>query len=845
MKIIKLILRGCYRLELSSITEIEIDFTKIGNVLSIIGTNGSGKSSLLHYLSPLPADKVDFTKNGYKEIVIEHLGNTYKLINDFKENKHSFIDLTTSEELNIGGTITYQTQLVKGYFNYTKEIHALLTDKEYLTRLSPQKRKEWFTLLCDTDYTYAFSVFNKAKERLRDTIGALKKTKQQLVSVSQGNLESEDLMAINKTIRDKEEEIEYLNNLVSFSPEMNDPDYLEDLIRKQGKNNQELVKWSKDLYQTSKEVYKQYIRPEDLQDILKNIEHYKHESYSHSNRYRTVLESYTETENKLLEINQLRSTSLEDLLKAQTEIQAEIEGFEIDKHIERLEYPESLLKQLNAQYNEINRYIEESLKIESETLSYRLLKQYQEEVDTLNHSINQSNVKIAKITERIHSIKEKERQAKVECPNCHHEFHLGYSKEALEKLNLSLTEEKEKLSTLTRSLKEKQSIATTLNRDIEVLKQLLTLLSSFNGLFSPLIQEIKEKKLYQNGSYLYSCIDRIKQGLKDKVKKNELLLQLKEIEEKIKNLNGVDEKYRLSLEETLMKLEKESIELKEKLAHFEKRQKILEDKLHCYQVYDDYKRHVTDKVAEQEKINFKIIEKDLYDTVHRIVVNLREEIALLSKKQISLAGKQKQIELLENTVKSLEEERVVFQAIIEALNPQDGLIAEGLLGYIKIFLARLNGFIASIWSYPLIVHPSKVETGEELSYRFPITVGHSNHLKPDVSLGSDGIREIINLAFKFMVMKSLKLDNYPLYLDEPGRTFDAKHRENVIKLIERLAEEFPDNQIFLISHSFMEYSVLSDIVYCVISEDNIVLPPSNINTGITITRQWNEWRAVL
>ena len=809
MKIIKLILRGCYRLELSSITEIDIDFTKIGNVLSIIGTNGSGKSSLLHYLSPLPADKVDFTKNGYKEIVIEHLGNTYKLINDFKENKHSFIDLNTNEELNIGGTITYQTQLVKDYFNYTKEIHALLTDKEYLTRLSPQKRKEWFTLLCDTDYTYAFSVFNKAKERLRDTVGALKKTKQQLVSVSQGNLESEDLMTINKTIRDKEEEIEYLNNLVS----------------------------SKDLYQTSKEVYKQYIRPEDLQDILKNIEHYKHESYSHSNRYRTVLESYTETENKLLEINQLRSTSLEDLLKSQTELQAEIEGFEIDKHIDILEYPESLLKQLNAQYSEISRYIEESLKIESETLSYRLLKQFQEEVDNLNHSINQSNVKIAKVTERIHSIKEKERQAKVECPNCHHEFHLGYSKEALEKLNLSLTEEKERLSTFTHSLKEKQSLATTLNRDIEVLKQLLTLLSSFNGLFSPLIQEIKEKKLYQNGSYLYSCIDKVRQGLKDKVKKNELLLQLKEVEEKIKNLNGVDEKYRLSLEETLQKLEKESIELKEKLAHFEKRQKILEDKLHCYQVYDDYKRHVTEKVAEQEKINFKIIEKDLYDTVHRIVVNLREEIALLSKKQISLAGKQKQIELLETTVKSLEEERIVFQAIIEALNPQDGLIAEGLLGYIKIFLARLNGFIASIWSYPLIVHPSKVETGEELSYRFPITVGHSNHLKPDVSLGSDGIREITNLAFKFMVMKSLKLDNYPLYLDEPGRTFDAKHRENVIKLIERLAEEFPDNQIFLISHSFMEYSVLSDIVYCVISEDNIVLPPNNINVGISITRQ--------
>ena len=70
MKIVKLILRNCDRFLLNQIKEIV--YTPTSPYQLITGNNGSGKSSLLEELSPLPPDKNKFTKNGYKEIHIEH-----------------------------------------------------------------------------------------------------------------------------------------------------------------------------------------------------------------------------------------------------------------------------------------------------------------------------------------------------------------------------------------------------------------------------------------------------------------------------------------------------------------------------------------------------------------------------------------------------------------------------------------------------------------------------------------------------------------------------------------------------------------------------------------------------
>ena len=67
MKYTKLILSGYKRLAIKSIHYFEINPTS--TVQLILGTNGSGKSSLISELSPLPGNGADFTKDGFKGFI--------------------------------------------------------------------------------------------------------------------------------------------------------------------------------------------------------------------------------------------------------------------------------------------------------------------------------------------------------------------------------------------------------------------------------------------------------------------------------------------------------------------------------------------------------------------------------------------------------------------------------------------------------------------------------------------------------------------------------------------------------------------------------------------------------
>ena len=128
----------------------------------------------------------------------------------------------------------------------------------------------------------------------------------------------------------------------------------------------------------------------------------------------------------------------------------------------------------------------------------------------------------------------------------------------------------------------------------------------------------------------------------------------------------------------------------------------------------------------------KLAEYDIYTLVSGLIAEERNQVAILTKKQIEIITREKNIEMVNKQIEDIKQEIESWSAIVDTLNPQDGLIAEGLLGYIKIFLARMNGFIQSIWSYPLIIHPAKMTDGEsndELSYRFPMTVGLSENQK--------------------------------------------------------------------------------------------------------------------
>jgi len=85
-----------------------------------LGTNGCGKTSLLWELSPLPGEPAHFTKEGSKTTRLTYNNNNYLLTSKFSPKPdHSFIK--NDEELNPGGTITAQKDLVFQEFGITPQ----------------------------------------------------------------------------------------------------------------------------------------------------------------------------------------------------------------------------------------------------------------------------------------------------------------------------------------------------------------------------------------------------------------------------------------------------------------------------------------------------------------------------------------------------------------------------------------------------------------------------------------------------------------------------------------------------------------------------------------------------
>lgn len=836
MKIISLELEGAIRLELSGIKNLKI--TPETSITAIIGSNGSGKSSLLHYLSPLPADKADFTKTGYKKIVLEKENVKYVLTSDFKDNKHSFVIESTGEELNVGGTQTMQNQLVQDYFNYNKNIHQLLTGKERFTLMSPAKRKEWFTLLCDTDYSYGLKVFGKAKDKQRDAQGAIKRMRQQIISLT--NDQEEDQTDIPNNILQLEEKIDTLRTIAPFKKEYSDPQFEFNLKEKIKHTTIEIKDSNQDLKLSKKKVLNRWMTEDTLEDLTNRKEALYEKLVKLKQQYASKVEEYTETENRLANMKLSSEEEFKEIRNKRDELKQEIQ--EITKTDESILNIDNALfqeKTYQDNRNTIDTTLMSLFSIQSPTLTTQLVEETEALLNKKKELLSESSFRLVKINERLEAFKEKEKEAKVSCPNCHHQFHPGLEPEKYNRLKEILENETNTNVKLTEEVQELSFKFNQLNTDMNIVRQFSQLCSTYPELLGEIGTEVLRQKYYlsqPNWAQLKLQDKLTKISLKIKV--DRLQEQVNELEKQLNSISSVDEKYYNETKEHLSKLETLSNtlheEIQENLVVYKSLLKAIED----ITQFQKHQETLSNQLETYNALEMELAEYLLYKSANSVITTYREDVYRLSKKQSEIESKRQTIQLLEKQVDTLSNELKVWDAVLDALNPTDGLIAEGLLGYIKIFLARMNGLIASIWTYPLIIHPSKMseESETELSYRFPMTVGISDKPKNDVNQGSDGICEVIDLAFRMVAMKALGLKGYPLYLDEFGRTFDNKHRENALRLVERLSEEFIEDQIFMVSHSFMEYSVLNDVAFCVLSEDNIVLPPKNINQGVVITR---------
>ena len=825
MKITKLKLTGFKRIALTGYTNIEIDFTN--KVQLILGTNSSGKSSIMHELSPLPIVTSDLTTDGSKEIWIEHHNETYYLSNH-KSGKCSLIRLSDNEELNPGGTQTVQKEMIKQIFNYDTKVHDLLLGLENFTDMKPTRRKEWITELSDVNYDFALRVFSGLKERLRDTQGALKLAKKKLVEATEIRTDEAAVEELRRRIQLGEAKLEQLNSLripeVGYANTAN----LEDL--------QSIYSKAIDYARRSAKI-KSYLLGKDVNGLKYRIEYLNSEINKVNQSRDSLAKELLEKHAQLDEMKSLGNTDKQSLLTDRQRHLGMINDL-IGSLYYQLAYDHvpTCLQSLRECIPDLSRILNSLPSNTEGNYTRESVKTLNTQIANTEYKLNELNQALSRVEVEINHLEKHRNEGSITCPKCTHDFTPGFNQLTFDTLmnkrvSYIATREAEtaQLSVYKEQLQEQ-------NQYYLLFDELSTIVRSATVL-KPIWNLLLEDKLVS--TYPKQALVVINKCLDDLDK----LMQVGQIKEELRSIDTVLEKIEWqsgqstnSLQSTI---DNDEIKLGEYIAEISQLQ------TQCRQAVQDLKLHTqSEALLDASKSSLKLIEDTISSNIDRrynesLIASIRvvqSTIGELANELNSITNNRAIIRNMEENVAKLESDEGLLKIMMTELSPTEGLIASGLMGFITHLINQMNVLINSVWSYAMnIIPPSYADDGSaELDYKFPFKMVSDANRVADISLGSKGQREIINLAFRIVAATYLHLEDVPIYADEFGTGLDETHRKRAAEAIKNIVAESNYSQLFMISHYEDAHGSLTNAEVCVLSADNITVP-AEYNTHVTFS----------
>lgn len=800
------------------------EYTPKEKVQIIIGTNGSGKSSLLHELSPIPAGHRNYDVGGSKYIKLEHKGHIFELTSDFEKGQaHSF--LMDGVELNPGtGTFTVQKDLVEKYFGITQEIHELALGQKRFSTMSIGERRHWFTMLSDANYDYAIGVFLRLKDKARDASGALKIAKKRLAIESNKIMDTEEKKALEKKCSDLYAAVTALQE--NRIPEQYSLATLEEVRE----NILKAINFK------TKTLQKLLVDLKPYFDIIPQLNDTIKETSDQLTRYQALSGEYYETHQKLTKnydiAKKVQQQSVDKLRQEVQELQNRRDHLYNSRKldIELSTDPHYALEQIDTAHNWVVDLIP--------VLRVHQNKHY--DIDKRN----QINASVASIKMQIDSIKKRiidceavvkhlkalKNNDSIECPNCKHQWIQGYSEEDYIRSEEALLGLQAELSNKENIFKEIEEQYNNIEEYFQVMNDFSTIVKNTERLSLFWDYVIKEDIVNTNPNQLNYFIDLYKYDLNLEIQANEILVQIKNKNESIKHsLEHKDLNFEY-LSDAKQSLEEKIAEVQSNQLKASKELKTAQNLLKDYKTMQETSSELMELLREAEDQY-----NDQVETERRMIYNemLRSVQVVLAQHEALLHeanNQQNTIRQIEEQIEILTKEDKCLKAAAKELSPTEGLVAEGLFGFMKLFIQQMNNFVKRIWTYPLVVQPCELgsDGSMDLDYKFPIIVDTADNVRKDISEGSTAMQEVIDLAFKITAMKALHLDHYPLYLDEFGSTMDPTHKAATIQLINSIMEQDHFTQLFLISHDSVQYGALSNTEVCVLSSDNMMLSKGSV-----------------
>lgn len=806
---------GCNRFALAGVQSIEIE--PINPLQVIIGTNGCGKSTLLDFLSmPSTIEASAFSKGGSVNYDLTHKGHQYKIAAKVSPTPKYYFE-RDGVILNDWATGTVQKDLLKEHLGLDTKHKGVFTSNQTFHRMSAVQRREWFIQASDVDYSYALRIYSQLKDRLRDVQGALK------LSRKRHAIEVEKLFKPEE-VKQACDDALMLQQLLSLLIEYRQPQTQDDsawIEKLQELKTKTISTQSKvGSITSSLRGYSQ----SHLPFILKNIDAAKAKMSISQAQMSELSKTIRILEEQLAAVKDTGQKSIKQIQQEIDGHQEQITALSSRQLVELGDSdPTALQQAYDSICTDLLTLFAELPPNEDGKYSRVKLEEAEKSFSECSQNLQACSDSVKKINVSMDHMLAHKDNSNVTCPKCDHTFSTKFDERTFNVANRQhskLLVKQHALSAQLQQCKEYIEQAVKVQQSYRMIQGIQKACQALNPYWTWL-DIIHCMKSPQTG---VNRLTAISHDLEIQ-KKNYLHKQEhKKKTAQLQALNNLGVENIKSLQET----QRSRIEAYEKYtSEYSQANKMFEyytdirDQLNqvsllaerLSQLRQSYRQNVSARVEDIRRSHYNALVKQVQ--------------SLLGAKEylLSQANHQQTIVTnLETQISELVNEEKCCAHAVKILSPTDGLIAKSITSFIDSFVAQMNQILERIFTYRVQIAPCAVSEeadGVELDYKFPVMV--QNETVPDVSCLSKGQAEAVDLAFLVVSMCSMKMNDYPLILDEIGNALDSVHKVNFIGFLKDLLDNNIFQQIFLVSHDHAQYtSIKAD--YLVIDPTNVIVP---------------------
>lgn len=822
-------IKGC--IPFSNVGVTELHYLPNERLQYIIGSNGSGKTTLIKMLIPHVPKSTLFTEEGEYKLVIDVDGSEYVLHYILSPKARFSFTINGGKDLNDGGTGVVQKKLIEQYIRLDQDVINILLGLECFSKMTPSRRKYWMGRLSPTNVDFIVDAFTKVNDKLKTTNSNIQFLQRKILA----NVETLNSLEDDSDVRSRHNYyIDCLDKLYPLKSKIINIIPLDELAKEVDGISTEFINATKkippSIFVNGKVV------PIDNKDLIVEAHQWA------TNQYEISKQSYISKADELTHLEEhtgiIENSSSEEELVTQIRVKSELYNSLVAKL-------ESTYAGVLAQYDGVDvGSILDTLTRNDSALFGDIVgactritpdpdnifnrENYTNKQDYLTNLLSDKALLSSEIANARNIIIGCNNAEHVHCKRCDNKWIPGYDEGEVKRAEELVKHKTEHLNNVLAFIELAQDWIDKYNDWVVQFNILNGILSRYPILSDIMSVILSPRIIRENPKYAHvemnNYLDKITQ-----------IAKIQNINNAILSLKGqleslVDSK-QYGYDNLLKRLDVVKLALEVANADRIKYQSLINVTklfLSNSDIYIEQTNRLNGIIAKVG--NHAALYKERLEA--QMVDNLIAEIQIaLGKTNEGIKRRDDLVKIIAELENNLQEEKKYlehYKLLADGLNPTTGILAEQLSVSINAIVDGINTVIGKIWKSDLYIQSCGIEAGE-LNYQFPFNMVGCK----DVSDGSSGQRDIVDLAFKIMVYHLLKLHQFPLFLDELGALFDRSHKIALTRYISDCIENGVFSQVFYISHAVEQYIGAGASDINVLCQKNVALPEV-YNTQLTL-----------